>query len=220
MRTYFTLLAALLFSTLFVAQNPVTINMCAASQASSTSATGTIFDSGGPFNSYQNGEYCTLLINPACAVNLSITFQQFSVETCCDGLRVFDGDNANAPLLGDVRFATIPVTYTPTSGKLFLSWVSDGSTIGSGFRATWTSTLVNAMAPEATVSVSDATPALKDAIQFQAFASNYPDVWAWNFGDGQILTDVHNPTHTFAQAGNYVVSFTGEYLICKDLTYS
>lgn len=40
----------------------------------------------------------------------------------------------------------------------------------------------------------------------------------WNFGDGQILTDVHNPTHTFAQAGNYVVSFTGEYLICKDLT--
>ena len=58
---------------------------------------------------------------------------------------------------------------------------------------------------------------LGEPISFRDTVAPATQHFFYDFGDGQILTDVHNPTHTFAQAGNYTVSFTGEYLICKDL---
>ncbi|MBL7827766.1 MAG: PKD domain-containing protein [Saprospiraceae bacterium] len=185
------------------AQNPVTILMCAAGQASSTTApNGTVYDSGGPQNYYQNNEYCTLLIEPNCAVNLKLIVTEFSVEFCCDPLMVYDGESENAPFLGDVRFASIPATYTSTSGKLFLRWSSDGSATGPGFRAVWQSTAVALQAPEASFVVSAASPAFNETVHFEGSATNYPEQWFWDFGDGETST-VQNPNHTYTQSGAY-----------------
>ena len=38
----------------------------------------------------------------------------------------------------------------------------------------------------------------------------------YDFGDGIILRDKHNPTHVYDHPGIYTVTFTGEYLICPD----
>ena len=44
-------------------------------------------------------------------------------------------------------------------------------------------------------------------VAFTDLSTNTPTQWAWNFGDGQ-TSDVQNPTHTYANAGNYTVSLT------------
>lgn len=44
-------------------------------------------------------------------------------------------------------------------------------------------------------------------VTFTDISTNTPTQWAWNFGDGQ-TSNVQNPTHTYANAGNYTVSLT------------
>lgn len=44
-------------------------------------------------------------------------------------------------------------------------------------------------------------------VAFTDLSTNTPTQWAWNFGDGQ-TSNVQNPTHTYASAGNYTVSLT------------
>ena len=44
-------------------------------------------------------------------------------------------------------------------------------------------------------------------VAFTDLSTNTPTQWAWNFGDGQ-TSNVQNPTHTYANAGNYTVSLT------------
>lgn len=48
--------------------------------------------------------------------------------------------------------------------------------------------------------------------------SQRSDVFTWDFGDGNFSTDV-NPTHTYAQPGNYTVTLTGGN-DCFDTTYT
>ena len=44
-------------------------------------------------------------------------------------------------------------------------------------------------------------------VAFTDLSTNTPTQWAWNFGDGQ-TSNVQNPTHTYANAGNYTVLLT------------
>jgi gliding motility-associated-like protein len=44
--------------------------------------------------------------------------------------------------------------------------------------------------------------------------------WWYNFGDGKIDTNVHNPVHTFDASGNYTVSLNADYRICPDHSVS
>lgn len=41
--------------------------------------------------------------------------------------------------------------------------------------------------------------------------------WNWNFGDGKQLANVHDPVHTWADAGNYTISLTANYLKCPPI---
>lgn len=45
------------------------------------------------------------------------------------------------------------------------------------------------------------------SIQFFDDSTGYPDQWAWDFGDGTQSTD-QNPTHSYAQAGVYIVNLS------------
>lgn len=186
-------------------QTSQTVWMCTDGNAVvSTAPNGTLYDSGGPNGYYYDGEYCSLLIDPGCAVSLTFAVQEFFSEGCCDFLRVYDGDNENAPLLLYLYGQPAPQTVYSSSGQLFVRWYSDGSVTYPGFRATWSSTLVPPAAPVVNFTVSDANPALQEPVQFTGSSTNYPTFWQWDFGDNFSSTQ-QNPTHAYATPGTYTV---------------
>lgn len=181
-------------------------NMC--SGTNSTSATsGNLFDSGGPSGYYQNNENCQFLINPGCTGTISVTFSQFSTESCCDQLSVYNGTNTAAPLLGYYSGSSIPPTLNASSGKMLFVWSTDGSVNSNGFAATWTSTLSGTVPPVSNFSISTVSAPLNSNIQFTDLTTNAPYMWYWQFGDGT-TSNLKNPQKTYNTSGLKTVTLT------------
>jgi len=97
------------------------------------------YDSGGANGNYQNGEDITTVIAPSDGNNsVTVIFNSFQLESCCDYLRVYDGLDINAPFIGQYNGSTIPSSFTADnpSGALTFRFTSDGSVTGSGWDAT------------------------------------------------------------------------------------
>ena len=45
-------------------------------------------------------------------------------------------------------------------------------------------------------------------------STKYCDEFTWDFGDGNIIKDVHYPSHIFDQAGSFTVNLSGKNLYC------
>lgn len=58
--------------------------------------------------------------------------------------------------------------------------------------------------------VPNTTVCLGDSVVFEDISSPAASSWMWDFGDGSTST-LQFPSHTYASAGNYTVSFTGSY---------
>ncbi|MCC7246701.1 MAG: PKD domain-containing protein [Saprospiraceae bacterium] len=166
---------------------------------------GVAYDPGGPFNSYGTNESSGLLLNVSCATSITVSVQEYSVETCCDNLQFFDGPDINATYLGSASFQSLPFTVSSTSGTLFIRWYSDGSVAYNGFRLTWASTVVPADPPVANILVDDDNLALSQNAHFMADSGPSIIQWSWNFGDGT-TANTATATHTWTQSGNYPVS--------------
>lgn len=114
--------------------------------ASLTSSSGTITDGSGA-NSYQNNSDCKWYIHPLSATSITLNFSQFDVEppaynnlgTIYDWVKVFDGINETAPLLGTFYGSQIPPQIISSSGNLFLWFHTDGATVRPGWQANYTS---------------------------------------------------------------------------------
>lgn len=113
---------------------PTVINM---QNATVTTCTGTLYDDGGPSANYTNSKTYTLVIQPAGATSVSMTFTQWGLETNYDFLRIYNGTSVSAPLLGNYS-ATSPGTVTANSGAMTLRFTSDANTTALGWRSTWT----------------------------------------------------------------------------------
>ncbi|WP_179009434.1 CUB domain-containing protein [Winogradskyella forsetii] len=97
------------------------------------------YDSGGASGNYQNGEDITTVITPSDGNNsVTVIFNSFQLESCCDYLRVYDGLDINAPFIGQYNGSTIPNSFTADnpSGALTFRFTSDGSVTRSGWDAT------------------------------------------------------------------------------------
>src|SRR5690606_4330687 len=96
---------------------------------------GNFYDNGGSGGNYTNGQDLTYTISPSAGNYLQVTFNSFQLETCCDWLRIYDGNSINAPLIG--QYTTNPGTVTSTAGDGSLTFVfhSDGSVVYSGWDA-------------------------------------------------------------------------------------
>ncbi len=106
-------------------------------------AEGELYDAGGPSGNYSPNSNCDFLIAP-CASSVTMKFTQFLLGSTAASLKIYDGKNANAPLIGVYTNASpLPggtAGVKANSGSMYLVWTSGPSTsVAAGFAATWTS---------------------------------------------------------------------------------
>ncbi len=66
------------------------------------------------------------------------------------------------------------------------------------------------------MSASPTTVCLGEFVQFTDLAAAHVQNAMYDFGDGTVLSNIHNPRHTYEQPGNYTVTYTGQYLVCPN----
>lgn len=112
------------------------------SNSAITTCNGLFYDSGGASGNYPNNSNLTITFTPATnGAKLRVEFLEFSLEphsTCSyDWLKIFDGANTSAPLIGTFCGANSPGTIVATnlSGKLTFQFKSDASATSTGWKA-------------------------------------------------------------------------------------
>jgi hypothetical protein len=95
-----------------------------------TQPTGTFDDGSGSFY-YRNNTNCMWKIEPQWANGVTITFAEFDTEAGSDVLKVYDASNNQ--LLGTFSGNQIPDPIFAASGKLFLTFQTDGAVNHAGW---------------------------------------------------------------------------------------
>ncbi len=135
MKKIYLFLSLLLVSIVSRAQ---TYTMPSSGTSSATTCGGSFYDSGGPSGNYLccnlTGTYTIYPSIPGAKV--SVSFSSFTVETCCDYLRIYNGNSTSAPLVGQYNSTPPTVTSTATDGSLTFYFRSDVSITYAGFVAT------------------------------------------------------------------------------------
>ncbi len=96
-------------------------------------------DDGSGIERYGNESHCTWLIQPANAMDITLTFTSFDTEEGYDYVTVFDGEDANSPILGDYSGSTLPASVTSSGGHLFVRFTSDDLVRKEGWTASYIS---------------------------------------------------------------------------------
>ncbi|MEZ5046080.1 MAG: S8 family serine peptidase [Chitinophagaceae bacterium] len=84
---------------------------------------------------YGNLNNCEWLIQPSGASQINLWFNSFNTFDSNDILYVYDGVNANAPLLGAFYGSTIPVSLTSSGSSLYLNFITDSTNVSTGWEA-------------------------------------------------------------------------------------
>jgi len=106
-----------------------------------TSCSGLFYDTGGPDNPYQPSEDLTLTIMPSTpGAKLMVDFTLFDTENNYDYLKIYDGPDVSAPLIGNYCGTTLPpqavASNSNGTGAITFRFTSDGSVQGQGWVAT------------------------------------------------------------------------------------
>lgn len=120
-----------------------------------TATTGDFYDSGGQIGVYNSDERTLTLIAPTGASSVSVTFQEFDLETDWDYLYIYDGTDVFSPLIGYYTGTDNPGTVTSNNGTLLFEFRSDCGTANSGWAATWESNGSDNVAPTVMVSANN-----------------------------------------------------------------
>ncbi len=104
-----------------------------------SSCNASYFDSGGPAGNYGDNESNVLTICPSAAGQfVQLVFSSFDLESCCDYLRIYNGNSTSAPLIGQFTGTALPcnITSSAANGCLTFQFYSDGSVVRAGWQAT------------------------------------------------------------------------------------
>ena len=96
---------------------------------------GKFYDSGGLTQNYTANENLIKTICGAAGECVKVNFTAFNIENNFDFLKIFDGDNVNASLLGNYSGTTSPGNLVSASGCITFEFISDGSTQSAGWSA-------------------------------------------------------------------------------------
>lgn len=75
-------------------------------------------------------------------------------------------------------------------------------------------TVVDPVAADFTASPTKGMAPL--SVQFTDMSTGNPGTWNWDFGDSSVGSTVQNPTHTYANGGNYSVTLTANHAYDDD----
>ncbi|MBT9394790.1 hypothetical protein KLP40_16610 [Hymenobacter sp. NST-14] len=154
------LLALLLLAGLAAPAAAQTYRVPASGTVAYTTCSGTLYDDGGPNGSYSAGANGTVTLTPATAGRkIRLDFTAVALESGYDYISVYDGSNANAPLIGTYTGYLSPFTVyaTNSTGKLTVRFSSDYSAQYSGFAAT-VSCVTSVPLPDLTIQAPTAQP--------------------------------------------------------------
>lgn len=179
------------------------------SNATQTTCSGKLYDSGGSTGAYNPNETGTITIAPVGAASVSLNFIMFDVEagttgTNCnyDNLQIFDGNSTNASLIGTYCNNNLPSTITSTTGAITLKFTSDPGVELNGFEIDWSCTYPSSSpSPDFIV---NASKSCSGEISFEDKTTGAPTSWSWDFGDGN-SSNLQNPVHTYNNNGTYTV---------------
>ncbi len=180
----------------------------------STHCEGTLFDSGGPANPYQDNTYSSFTISPAGASQIMLDIVQFDIEpgsgNSCDYdyIAFYDGANTSAPLINGSFYCNTtgnPGSIISSGGSITIVFSSDVALAMQGFEIQW-SCLQNNGSPYADFT-ADNRYSCNGRVQFENLSLNGAEEYLWDFGDGSSSTE-ENPLHLYNQSGVFDVSLT------------
>jgi hypothetical protein len=101
---------------------------------------GTLADGSGVLP-YAANATCSWLIEPAQATSILLVFTDFETQSGADLVRVYDGPDTLAPLLGTFSGSQLPPALQSTGGSLLVTFISDGSVQLGGWAATYSAAI-------------------------------------------------------------------------------
>jgi hypothetical protein len=138
--TYYQCIITCTNSGLFSNSTSVLVNLSSSIfmfTGSATVCSGSFYDTGGPSAAYGNSQDYTLTLYPSTVgASLQALFNSFAVETCCDNLKIYNGNSIAAPLIGTYTANPGTILSTATDGSLTFVFHSDGSVTQTGWDAT------------------------------------------------------------------------------------
>lgn len=123
---------------LFPFKIPYDINQCV--NETFTEMAGTITDNSGSHDYFDNMS-CQKLIQPAGAVNITLTFNSFATESGYDFVKVYDGATTSSGLIGVYSGTALPAAVSSTGNSMLIVFTTDGGVVASGWSASYTSTM-------------------------------------------------------------------------------
>lgn len=111
-------------------------NLTCSGQTILTDLQGDIEDGSGP-DPYSNASDCRWLIQPPNTQDIMLTFTSFQTEEGYDFVRVYDGEDENAALLGEFSGDNIPGAVKSTGGSLFIQFKTDDLVRQTGWEASY-----------------------------------------------------------------------------------
>ena len=180
------------------------------------SASGTIFDDGGPGLSYGNnqglGSRSFLQITPCNAKKITLTMSTLKFKDNGDKLSVWDGKSPGGP--GTTLLATwsmgakAPQTVIATSGSMYILFESDAAGVDSGYAGSYTSELGSATVPTPSFEPSSVPSYNSTPIIFTNTTQNIVGVptWEWTIDGNQVNNNANKEfRYTFYTDGQYEV---------------
>ncbi len=188
-----------------------TISMGLSGSQSLTACTGVLLDSGG-YGNYLPNTNSSITISPPDASELILSFSSMSTGLTADYIEIYDGEDTNAPLIGNYSGEELPNNtgvITATSGAITLVMVTNGFTEQAGFEATWQ--CIYPTSPPIS-NFSGTTLSCDGYASFTDQSLGGVNAWNWDFGDGNTSTD-ENPTHFYEDNGTYTITLEA----CNDI---
>ncbi|HKK78500.1 MAG TPA: PKD domain-containing protein, partial [Phaeodactylibacter sp.] len=171
---------------------------------------GSLYDSGGPDSNYVNNNTSLTTIYSLFGP-ITLDFVAFSFEDETDGILVFDGADAEAPLLGAFTGTELPESVTSTGNVITIVEITDATDNDSGFQINYTCQGGPAARPSGSQILVDNAELCDGTRSFSANTNVDIESWEWDFGDGHTSTDA-NPEHTFEHNGIKQITLT----VCND----
>jgi len=165
----------------------------------------TILDPGG-LEFYANEANSLVIVDPPINDPLMITFEQCQLRDG-DFVRVYDGDNAAAPILAQYTNNIGQGQMIQTTGGAFtVHFTSNASDTLDGFMFSYSPAEEVAEMPTAGFTIANNQVALNAPVQFDD-SSVGAGRYFWDFGDGNTSDEI-SPIHQYTESGVFVITQT------------